>query len=285
MRSRIHLGSAACIMAAMLLGGLLTASVQAEAILVGYWNLDEGSGTTAADSATPPASDGTLAASPNTPTWTTGYLNGGLSFDGTSNGDRVSMPDTDELDLTGDLTLDFWMKPLGLGVQKYGPLVGKNVSGGQANDAYFVDIYYTSPGVSGTGSVIYGTGAPGVLEFGITNGSVNTVLRSATALSTSTSNTEWYHVRCEYVAGERMTIYINDVEDAELTTGVPASCASVPFGVGLGNLAPGSTTYGYAYKGVLDEVRIYNGVVPEPGCLALLAGGLLGLALGRRRNG
>lgn len=277
MRCHNHLVSAALILAAVLLGSLLSGIVQAEAILVGYWNLDEGTGTTAADS-TSPASDGTLATSPNTPTWTTGYLNGGLSFDGTSSGDRVLTANTAELDLTGDLTIDFWMKPLGKGNNNYGPLVGKNGSGGQSYDAYFVDIAHNATGVQAGGDA-----AEGKIEFGITYNDANVVLRSASVLS---YNTDWYHIRCEYVAGDRMTIYINDVKDSEKTTGVPTACDLASNGLAMGTLTPGgnptTSTYNYSYKGLLDEVRVYEGVVPEPGCLVLL-GSLLGLALIRRK--
>ena len=53
--------------------------------VVGHWKLDEGSGTTAADSSGNGAT-GTLI---NSPAWTTGMLGGALSFNGTN---RVSIP-------------------------------------------------------------------------------------------------------------------------------------------------------------------------------------------------
>lgn len=48
--------------------------------LAGYWKFDDGSGTTAADSSTN-ANTGTLV---STPTWTTGRIGGGLTFNGTN---------------------------------------------------------------------------------------------------------------------------------------------------------------------------------------------------------
>jgi hypothetical protein len=69
--------------------------------LVGRWAFDEGSGTTAYNSAG--ENDGALI---NNPTWTTGQIGGALSFDG--DGDYVYIGD---LDLSGPFTLAFWMKP------------------------------------------------------------------------------------------------------------------------------------------------------------------------------
>jgi hypothetical protein len=287
MRCYNPLVSSALVLSVVLFVSFMAAPVQAEATLVGYWDLDEASGTTAADSATPPSSDGTLAGGTS---WTTGYLNGGLAFDG--NGDLVDMGlgGSDELAITGDLTMDFWLNPTGVGDQKYGPLVGINMSGGSWNDAYFTDIIYTASVTGDTGI------AAGTLEFGITewdgvNKPVNVVLRSNTAMSVATDNETWYHVRVEYEAGERMAIYINDVLDAELTSGVPSEIAYANYSekptprFALGNLGQGSSVTTYCYNGNLDEVRVYSGVVPEPTGLVLLGSALLGLVLRRRRNG
>jgi hypothetical protein len=118
------------------------------------------------------------------------------------------------------------------------------------------------------------------------------VLRSNTVLSVAGDNETWYHVRVEYEAGDRMAIYIDDELDAELTSGVPAAVSNANYGTkpapqfALGNLGAGSSSSSasYCFNGVLDEVRVYEGVGPEPTCLALFGTGLLGLLLRRKRT-
>jgi hypothetical protein len=234
------------------------------ASLVAHWALDDGRSnpySTVAADATSPASNGTLVNFSNPPAWTTGRLDKALSFDGTN--DRVNMGATGELDITEDLSMSFWIKPNGAGSQKYGPLVGKNLSGGSTNDGCFTDIVYT-------GSVTGGSAAAGTIEFAITNGGVNSVLDSATALSL-TSGT-WHHIAVVYQAGTRMAIYLDGVLDAEKTAGVPAACASTATAFGLGNLAAGSSVDTYCYSGAMDDVWAFEGVL-TPTQIARLAAG------------
>ena len=70
--------------------------------LVGWWTFDEGDGNTAYDSAGD--NDGTIYGA----TWTTGQIDGALSFDGS--GDYVS---TGSIDFSGTnkITVSFWVKP------------------------------------------------------------------------------------------------------------------------------------------------------------------------------
>jgi len=82
-----------------------TAADTIDPSLVGLWHFDEGSGTTATDSSES-GNTGTLI---NGPVWTTGKVGGALSFDGTD--DYVSVPDSDSLDITNQLTIDLWVKP------------------------------------------------------------------------------------------------------------------------------------------------------------------------------
>ncbi|MBI2564042.1 MAG: hypothetical protein HYW08_16975, partial [candidate division NC10 bacterium] len=71
--------------------------------LVGYWKVDEGSGTTATDS----SGNGNTGTLMNGPTWTVGKLNSALSFDGLTN--YVSVPHTAALDAY-PLSVAVWMK-------------------------------------------------------------------------------------------------------------------------------------------------------------------------------
>jgi hypothetical protein len=86
--------------------------------LVGYWNLDEGSGTLAADS----SGNGNSGTLMNGPLWTAGKKDQALSFDGID--DYVSVPHTYALNAY-PLTVAFWMKTNATGlsgiVNKYFP--------------------------------------------------------------------------------------------------------------------------------------------------------------------
>ncbi|MHC4733618.1 MAG: LamG domain-containing protein [Planctomycetota bacterium] len=69
--------------------------------LVGWWKFDEGEGSIAYDSAG--TNDGTIHGA----TWTTGQINGALSFDGSN--DYVSIAHNPELNITGDITIAAWV--------------------------------------------------------------------------------------------------------------------------------------------------------------------------------
>jgi len=71
--------------------------------LIGWWNFDEGSGTSAADS----TGNGNTGALQNTPTWTTsGKINGALTFNGTNQEvDTASIAG-----ITNTFTVAFWEK-------------------------------------------------------------------------------------------------------------------------------------------------------------------------------
>ena len=70
--------------------------------LVGYWNLDQNSGSVAYDSSSN-RNNGTLV---NSPTWVSGKYGTALSFSG--NGDYVNIPNS--FNSTGELTVAFWAK-------------------------------------------------------------------------------------------------------------------------------------------------------------------------------
>ncbi|MBN2021569.1 MAG: metallophosphoesterase [Pirellulales bacterium] len=233
--------------------------------LAAHWRLDDGQVNplvrTAAD-ASPHGNDGELVNFGTPPTWSGGRLGGALRFDGTN--DRVDVGVTESLDLTADLSMTFWLKPTGAGSANYGALVGKNQSGGAGNDGYFTDIVYAK-------SVTGATVAAGTVEFAVTSEGVNTVVRSAAALSLGDDT--WHHVAVTYQAGARMAVYIDGVLSGELAAGVPEACAATSFPFSLGNLGQGSSTDAYCFNGLLDDVRVFEGAL-TPGQIGRLAAGV-----------
>jgi len=73
--------------------------------VVGSWHFDEGSGTTAYDSSGND-NDGTI----NGATWIDGKFGKALSFDGID--DYVRVSDDESLELTGDVSIAVWIKPV-----------------------------------------------------------------------------------------------------------------------------------------------------------------------------
>ncbi|MBI2558514.1 hypothetical protein HYW20_04280, partial [Candidatus Woesearchaeota archaeon] len=96
--------------------------------LVGYWKFDEGSGTTAADSAG--TNTGTLI---NGPIWTAGKIGGALNFDGAD--DFVNVGSASSLDDLKAYTVCAWINPRSGGENNNGRIVtkapGTNVGGAQ----------------------------------------------------------------------------------------------------------------------------------------------------------
>ncbi|MCK5559128.1 MAG: LamG domain-containing protein, partial [Thermoplasmata archaeon] len=81
-----------------------------DANTVALWHFDENTGTTAFDE-TSNKNDGTLGGNglgTDLPIWTTGRIESGLKFDGTD--DFIEVADSNSLDLTGDITIEAWVK-------------------------------------------------------------------------------------------------------------------------------------------------------------------------------
>jgi len=90
-----HLVSYVLILSVALMG-----TTKAE--IVGWWRLDDGSGTVAHDT----SSNGNEGTFNGEPQWVPGFIGGALEFDGVD--DYVTIGD---LDLTESFTLTFWMRP------------------------------------------------------------------------------------------------------------------------------------------------------------------------------
>ncbi len=89
-----------------------------------YWKLNESSGVTVNDSGSC-GNDGTLVNGIATP-WVTGKISGGVDLGGSS--DYISINNNSSLQLTGDLTIAMWIKPVNVGNERIS-LVDKSYGG------------------------------------------------------------------------------------------------------------------------------------------------------------
>ena len=87
--------------------------------LVGYWPLDEATGTTAPDH----SGNGNAGTLTNGPAWAAGKVANALDFDGVN--DHTSVSDDDSLDIiSNELTISAWVFPHSLSTNEIG-LIGK----------------------------------------------------------------------------------------------------------------------------------------------------------------
>jgi parallel beta-helix repeat protein len=199
--------------------------------LVGYWQFDEGQGTTAYDSAG--TNHGTLI---NGPAWTTGVLEGALSFDGVD--DYVEVPDhasqqinTDQITLTGWVTLaadvaDTQKRIISKQQTVYIAwgleIFGDGYGGSTGNQLVFHD--------SDGGTSAHNCVSPKHLGIG-----------------------EWYHTAVTDDAGVKR-IYLNGLLDksSDEGYGIPENI-NAPIIIGSGG--PSSA---FAFEGTIDDLRLYD---------------------------
>lgn len=186
--------------------------------LEGWWKLDDGSGSSAADSSGN-SRTGTLQ---NSPSWVGGRINGGVDFNGSTQ--YISVPDNNAFSpvTTGAFTVMAW-------------------------------VYYTGS----TGRIVAKTTAS-TYEFGMTYNnckywqSAGADHATVTAAVAPASNT-WSHIASTYSNGVAVKFYVNGVEQGSSTS----FTGSMTNTTGLVNIGrrPDDTSY---YSGPVDDVRIYN---------------------------
>lgn len=195
--------------------------------LVGYWGLDDGSGTSATDSSTN-GNTGTLT---NSPTWTTGQIGGAVNFDGTD--DHITAGAPTSLNMTGAMTVSAWIYPetFGGGGGK-GRIVDKD---GNATTGFIFAVDNVTV-ASGFAFMVNTTVAPRFL------GAANTI----------TLNT-WQHVTATLDGNKIATLYKNGMKVAS------ASVSEFPT-TGSNNFVIGGRTTDNArnFDGSIDELHVYN---------------------------
>jgi len=199
--------------------------------LLGHWEFDDGSGTTAQDS----SGNGHAGTLLGDPQWVAGVIGSGtLSFDGSDGLVEVGHDETFSVEDT--LTIITWVKLNDLSTYYF--LVCKQPSG-TARDNYPGNYEFRTE--SGTGD----------LQFGHqeTEGEQYTFYNSTTSLTAG----QWYHVAVVVTKGKSVDFYID---------GMPAGSAAQTSNFGVLNEEPvriGGRKDGYSFfNGFLDDVYIYD---------------------------
>ncbi len=220
----------------------LASSASAE--LIGRWKLDEGSGTTAADSVG--NNDGTLYGDTS---WAEGILGGALSFDG--DGDYVDCGNDPALNPSGSFSLTLWVY-----ISDWGSPWGRSMfsKGGDADAAGRMGWSVRRH----TDETLCFTCA------GLTTEEVGTNIKGNTAPPMN----EWFHIACVYDVNNMAYIYINGEIDASyVATGTIVTGTGDP-SVYIGTRSNGAGTapdgWGASFfDGMLDDVRFYDHALEE----------------------
>ncbi len=191
--------------------------------LVGYWKFDDGSGTTTQDS----SGNSNTATLVDGPIWTSGKINGAISYDGTD--DYVDCGTNSSLNLTGSLTIIAWINPKSFGQNGWGRIVDKGDT--SAGYSFFVD-----EDVQSIAYVTYG-------------GEVANSNSNVISLDT------WQHVAAVYnESSSSVTFYVDGQEAGSSSYSTsPLDSSNDPLVIGI---------RGYdlnrAFDGIIDDVRVYN---------------------------
>jgi Concanavalin A-like lectin/glucanases superfamily/Putative Ig domain len=210
--------------------------------------LDDGTGTTAADSSGN-GYDGTLV---NGPTWTGGYFNRGLNFPATAS-QHVTLPAGLVNQLT-DYTISSWVKvPAFVTNTRIFDFSTSTTPGATVGSYMFLTPQYTTTG---------GNGAK--MRFAITTAgySAEKAIISSTALTAGT----WAHVAITR-SGNTGTMYLNGVQvgqNTSMTIG-PANLGSISRNY-LGRSAYSGDPY---LNGSIDDFRIYSRALTAAEILAM----------------
>lgn len=235
----------------------------ASADLIRHWELDDGSGTNASDATT--NADGTLTNFPVSPGWTTGQINGALTFDGTN--DYIAAGSNA---LGSAYTITAWFK-------------GDSF---QPNDDRILFSQYNFVDHGRTMFEVR-TNSSNVAKLALFEGSGAGHVYGTTTLSAGT----WYFGAITRSGVGSGNLYLNG--------GLETTFSFRQTPPNVANYIGGAGVFGFGYfLGTIDDVRVYNtalssqqiqalyvAVVPEPNSMILAVMGMSGFTALRRRSG
>ena len=189
--------------------------------LVAAYSFNEGSGTTVHDL----SGNGNNGAISNA-TWSTaGGSGGALSFNGTNS--YVTINDSNSLNLTNSMTLEAWVDP-------------KSATG-------YEDVLIKETPSSGLNYALYGSNSNSDPAANIVLSSGNQSAANPSGLPLNT----WSFLAATY-NGSSLALYVNGnlVKTTSVSGGITTSTGALQIG--------GDSGVGQYFKGLIDEVRIYN---------------------------
>ena len=194
--------------------------------LVAAYSFNEGSGSTARDSSGS-GNPGTL----SNATWATGKYGNALNFNGTNA--RVNVANSSSLQLSSGMTLEAWVNPSTVS-SAWRDVVYKG------DDNYYLRVRRTRTSRPAGGGT-FGSGKANSNAFG------------STALTANT----WSHLALTYDGGT-LRLYVNGTQvGTQNRSGVIASSTNQ---LQIG----GDSIYGQYFRGLIDEVRVYNTALTAP---------------------
>jgi hypothetical protein len=212
--------------------------------LISWWKFDDRSSTTAVDSSGN-GNNGTLT---NDPTWTTGMIGSAISFDGVD--DVVSFGPMPSTQGQGQMTWAFWVYATTF-VGNNSFFVGKSKPNMATEMAWAV--FNAPTGWRGT-----------TRDIGVyINGDLTSNDTACFTPSQPLTDAQWNHVVVVFdgtLTGNenRLKIYVNgsalSLTADDCTGTIPTSTLTSSAAVTVGNSADKAR----AFKGVIDEVRIYS---------------------------
>jgi hypothetical protein len=267
-RSKIRCGGLIYLISFILvLSMVLTGPVNAaDPNLVGWWQFDEGSGTTASDSSGN-GNDGILNGNPQ---WVVGFLDGALEFG--EAGDEVSVPYSAALNPQDSFTVSAWANAVS-GRSGHGAVISCRDDLPQRGY-----IIYAEPG--NTWQFWIGVGTGDVL-WNVVQGPSIQLDEWVHVAAIYSDGTQRFYVDGEFVGESSATLNVNTAQELLIGAG-----------------ANETANHNYFFEGAIDEVRFYNrplsadeikelalrpkayGPTPEDGILLIsFPGGILGKSL------
>jgi len=222
---------------------VLGAADNSRAELVGYWRLDEGSGTMVSDSSGN-GHDGTIEGDP---AWVAGMYGQALDFDGAADYIDIGLGAGDYFStLNSGLTVAAWINRASTGTYDIAFGAGRNPVGTAAGD----DNNGWKFGIDSADVIKFTT--LGILDYTSTVG---------------VPVGEWSHIAATFNEdGTELKIYLNGEYQETISGNGPAAPATGLYAIGFGG-----TWELEFFDGMIDEVRVYDQVLTDPEVAKLAA--------------